>query len=71
LRQELDRFLDDRSVEQLLSIGGVAEALNVSERTVERLVDDGELTPIWIRGQRRFKPESVRSYIRRAAGGSA
>jgi excisionase family DNA binding protein len=42
----------------------VADHLNVSKRTVERIIDRGRLTPIRVGAQRRFEPESVRAYVR-------
>jgi len=53
---------------KLWTIGDVATRLNVSNRTVESIIDDGKLTPIWIRGQRRFEPEAVEAYLRRNVG---
>lgn len=50
---------------KLWTIGDVATRLNVSNRTVENIIDDGKLTPIWIRGQRRFEPEAIEAYLRR------
>jgi len=41
----------------------VADYLNVSKRTVERIIDRGRLNPLWIGEQRRFTPESVRGYV--------
>jgi excisionase family DNA binding protein len=42
----------------------VADYLNVSKRTVERIIDRGRLNPLWIGEQRRFDPEAVRAYVR-------
>lgn len=53
--------------EPLLRVQGVARRLNVSKRTVERLVADGELRPLWIKGQRRFTPAAVDAYLRTSA----
>ncbi len=52
----------------LLDVQGVADRLNVGVRTVETLIADGELVPVRVRSARRFTPESVDAYIRRAAG---
>jgi len=54
----------------LLSVNNLAKTLNVSKRTVEKIIADGEIRPIWIRGQRRFHPETVDAYIRRMARGA-
>lgn len=70
LRQEFNRFSEKRPL-PLLAVDGVAERLSVSKRTVERLIEDGEIDPIWIRGQRRFCQKEVRDYIRRSAGGQS
>jgi excisionase family DNA binding protein len=42
----------------------VADYLNVSKRTVERIIDRGRLNPLWIGEQRRFDPDAVRAYVR-------
>lgn len=52
----------------LLTIDDVARLLNVSRRTVENLVADGELVPLRIRGARRFTPEMVDVFLRTTAG---
>ena len=57
--------------EPLLDVGAVARRLNVSKRTVETLIAEGELTPIWVRGQRRFTTDAIDSYIRSNVGQSA
>ena len=56
----------------LLDLSGVAQALNVSERTVENFVAAGELPVVRLgtgkrRGLRRFDPEAVTAFIRRRA----
>ena len=40
-----------------------AKLLGVSPRTVQRMVKDGELVPVRVRGQVRFQPEDIRRYI--------
>jgi excisionase family DNA binding protein len=52
----------------LWSIGDVATRLDVSKRTVEKMIDAGEITPIWVREQRRFEPEVIDAYLRRNVG---
>lgn len=49
----------------LLTAQGVAQRLNVSERTVNRLVESGEITPIDIRGAVRYHPHDVDDLIER------
>jgi excisionase family DNA binding protein len=63
---ELEKRLEERQLipEGLLSPEQVKEYLGVSDRTVDRLVDRGFLSPIWIGGQRRFELEAVRGYLR-------
>lgn len=51
----------------LLDVQGVADRLAVSVRTVETLITEGELIPIRVRSARRFTPEAVDDYLRRAA----
>ena len=56
-------------VEPLLDVSGVAEYLNVSTRTIERIVAEGRLVPLWVRGQRRFTQEGVQAFLRSCPGG--
>lgn len=55
--------------EPLLDVKAVARRLSVSVRTVDTLIAEGHLRPLYVRGQRRFTPESVGTYIRSAARG--
>lgn len=69
VRQEQERLLgQERPVKPLLSLDDLANTLGVSKRTAQRIVADGEIDPIWIRSQKRFRPEAVRSYLRRKSG---
>ena len=61
LRQRLNS--KEQSPEGLWPPQQVADYLNVSKRTVERIIDRGRLNPLWVGGQRRFKPEAVRAYV--------
>ncbi len=63
LRNEVQDHLAGATVEPLLSVKDVADILNVSVRTVEDIIVCGELRPIWIGGQRRFRPEQVRAFL--------
>ncbi|WP_179299719.1 helix-turn-helix domain-containing protein [Rubrivirga marina] len=59
-----------RTPPPLLDLDGAARRLNVSTRTVEALVADGEIPVIRIgtgRGVRRFDPAAVEAFIRRNA----
>jgi excisionase family DNA binding protein len=53
----------------LLTIAQVAARLQVSERTVERILARGVLKPVWVEGQRRFTDAAVEAYLRHAAQG--
>src|SRR5690606_7322678 len=55
---------EDSDRDRLLSLKDVADLLNVSERTVESIVANGDLRPVRIRGVRRFDPRAVRDYVR-------
>ena len=48
----------------LLSVKDVAKTLNISTRSVETLIAQSKLRPLWIKGQRRFHPDVVAAYIR-------
>ncbi len=56
---------DEVAYLRLLTRREVAWRLNVSTRTVDRLVEDGSLTPIDIRGVVRFHPDDVTDLIER------
>ena len=47
------------STERLLTTEDVAVVLKVSVRTVERMLHDGEITPVRLRGLVRFRLEDV------------
>ena len=51
--------------ERLLTVREVAERWQVSERTVVRLIDAGELKASHIGRQRRVPPDEVRKYEKR------
>ena len=51
----------------LLTIKEVARRLNVSERSVERLIAAGQIVPLWIGESRRFAPEAIDAFLRRYA----
>ena len=52
------------SSDALLGVAEVAEHLGVSARTVERLIAEGELRAVRIRGQRRFARSAVDAFVR-------
>jgi excisionase family DNA binding protein len=51
--------------EQLLTLDDVAKILQVSVVTVRRLINDGALKAIKVRGQLRVKQEDLDAYLRR------
>lgn len=72
--QIVDRLLDEvdgvsslQSTEPLLELSDVAHYLQISDRTVETLIAEGQIEPIWIRGQRRFTIDAIEAYVRRRA----
>ena len=68
VREEATRLLSEgKTLSPLLSIDGVAKILSVSKRTCETLVADGQIRPIWIKGQRRFHPEAIDAFLRTSA----
>ncbi len=52
-------------MEELLTIEEVARILRISVQTVRRMIDEGELRAIKIRGQWRIKREDLQNYIDR------
>ena len=71
LADRVGRLLRDRlAPPPLLDLAGAAARLNVSERTVEALVAQGEIPVVRIgtgRGVRRFDPAAIETFIRRQA----
>jgi len=57
-------LLRHAALKPLMRVRDVARTLGVSERTVETLVASGKLQPLWIKGQRRFHPDTVEAFIR-------
>ena len=55
-----DAKLQDK---QLLTARDVATYLNLSLRTIETLIAEGQITPIRIRGSRRFAPEAIEKFL--------
>lgn len=53
-----------QSIKPLMSVEDVARTLKVSPRTVEKVIQSGELEPLWIGGQRRFHPDAIDAYLR-------
>jgi len=56
--------------EPLFTKADVAEALGVTERTVDTIAASGDLPRIKVRGCVRFAPGAVEAYIQRQAGNS-
>ncbi len=55
----------DPDVEHLLTVKGVAKMLSCSERTVRRMLDDGDLVKRWVRGGVRIYKSEVSEYLRK------
>lgn len=70
-RQNTELLQEHQSLKPLLSVGDVAETLGIGKRTVEKIISEGDLQPIWVRGQRRFHPDAVEAYMRRQARGQS
>jgi hypothetical protein len=58
-------------VERLLSKGEVADLLNVSVRSVDRLRGEGLLKEVYVRGSVRFAPEDVADFVNRQRRGES
>ena len=54
---------------KLMKVGQVATHLQVSPRTVYRLIAAGEIRAVKIRGSTRVHPQTLEAYVRRATGG--
>lgn len=76
IRRELAELIEVKNEEllqrhmalkPLMDLKGVAHTLGVSERTVETLVAGGRIRPLWIKGQRRFHPDTIDAYVRTCA----
>lgn len=65
LRDEVRSLRGKRDSDALLSKSNVADLLSVSERTVQKLLTDGELPSCMIRGQRRIPRQAVMAYVER------
>jgi hypothetical protein len=59
---------DTQRVVKLYDTDDLATRWQVSKRTVENEVAEGNLVPTFIRGARRFTPDAVRAYERAASG---
>ncbi len=63
-RLQAQLLLDEYTgLKPLLDVADVAKTLNVSPRTVEKIIGLGKLRPLWIKGQRRFHPDVVMAYL--------
>jgi excisionase family DNA binding protein len=47
----------------LLSIPQTAEALTLSRSTIYRLINDGEIESIMVRGIQRIRPSALQKYL--------
>jgi excisionase family DNA binding protein len=52
----------------LWSIQQVADYLNIGVRTVEKEISADRISPVWVRGQRRFEKGHIKKYVRRNTG---
>lgn len=52
----------DRAEEPFYTVASLARRWSVTERTVKRMISDGELRSYRIRGARRISPLDVASY---------
>ena len=59
---------EETTPDSLWDVKDVADRLNVCKSTVEKIIHQGEIEPIWIRGQRRFDPDAIDAYCRRQVG---
>ena len=62
LRRRLEEAED--SPESRWTPKQVADYLNITKRTVDRIIDRGHLNPLWAGDQRRFDPEAIDAYLR-------
>lgn len=77
LHQILDRLsalsatLADKTAstpsDTLLSVDEVASLLGVSRRSVDQIIAEGDLKPLYIRSARRFSRSTIDAYLRRCA----
>ena len=57
-------FKEYAALKPLMRVQDVAKTLGVSSRTVETLIAQGKLRPLWIKGQRRFHTDAIEAYLR-------
>lgn len=57
-------------VEQLMTLEQVAELLQVSTKTILRLIDQGELTGVKVGRAWRFRTDDVKAYIDKGRSGN-
>lgn len=62
VEERVQQLASQSPLPPLWTVKEVASYLNISKRTVEHLIADGEIAPIWIRGQRRFDRETIKAY---------
>lgn len=53
-----------RSVSTPLSVTQAAERMNIGRRTVERLIADGDLASLKVRGRRMVTEEAIERYLK-------
>lgn len=56
------------SEDSLLKVAEVTELLSISRRTLYRLIDSGDLVPIYLDRLPRFDPKDIRALVARRRG---
>lgn len=67
LKEEVENLREEiaRPNEQLWDVKDVAYYLNISKRSVETLIAEGEITPLRVRSCRRFDAETIKTWVRK------
>jgi len=69
IREQNHQLLEKhRALKPLLSFADAAKTLSISESTLEKIVANGKIQPLWVRGQRRFHPDQISAYLRKEGG---
>lgn len=56
-------MVEIRNMNPLLSVADVAKTLNISERKVDDLIQEGEIPVLWIGGQKRVHPDNLKAFL--------
>lgn len=69
--ERIDRLASSLSTSNfpvsLFTVAETADMLGVSKRTVETLIAEGELVPVYIRSARRISKDQIEAYLRSAS----